>query len=779
MRKILISIITSFFLLIFSSSIIRANYSCTYRTWNSEGNLYFQMVTYPNLWDYTHIYFDTTSTEPTSANNDNESSWNLGTWNDYNNSWQDKWCGIKSGTGYDMGCNSNNWPATMPNPIWTFTGVSQINQVYIATGLDANSSNPVCTLTNETPAPSPSPTLTPIPIPTPTPIYGPVLFQDDFETDRSYQWQIIDGAWTRQHIQGSNRYGLILPIASSYAEVQGGDFNWTNYEFSFDMLPIQGADRNILFRVNDQRSTVVPNLNLPVGYGLHMYSYYMWLQKFTTTSAEDLVGAPIPLPNNTSTHFRIQVVNNEIKVFLGNDTTPTIDYTDDNGPHLSGRIALSETTGTIYPTEVWFDNIVVTSLDPTPLPVTKTVLVPGLGASWNAEAFLGCQNNTSSEWNLSSFAEDIYNPIIQTLTDSGWTTLPFYYDWRQAVSTNSERLTNYINESSTQGEKVNLVGHSMGGLVGRGYLEDSSGGRLSNLLTIGAPNKGSALAYPPWESGNLWSDNFIEKIAITLYLKHCGGIGPADKDTIQNTIPSLKDLLPTEPYLQKINTTTLYLPTNPDNQNTWLRDLSDNSWGVRLGYIAGTGFETLKTIRTKDPNKRDSRLGNWEDGKPAGKIFSPDGDGTVLADSAILPNADTSYSINQTHEGLINSIEGMSKILEFLGTPQISNQQTLLSSASKVNSALIVIANPASFFVTDQNGKTKVAKDGMVSFMNPRPGNYKLNLLPKSNNSLLIIAQFLPNGDVKYKEYKLNGLGPKFKTLKFDLQNPQEDILMP
>lgn len=443
--------------------------------------------------------------------------------------------------------------------------------------------------------------------------------------------------------------------------------------------------------------------------------------------------------------------------------------------------------GANYFDSVYFTNIyaVLGNTAPTPSPIptstliTKVFFVPGLGASWNTEAFLGCQNNTISEWNLSSFAEDIYNPIIQTLTDSGWTTLPFYYDWRQTVSTNSERLTDYINGNSIQDEKVNLVGHSMGGLVGRGYLETSSGGKLSSLLTVGTPNKGSALAYPPWEGGDIWNDNFIEKIATTLYLKHCGGIGPTDKDTIQNLIPSLKDLLPTEAYLQKNNITTPYLPVNSNNQNIWLTDLSNNPWGVRLGYVAGTGFDTLKTIKTKDPNKRDSKLGNWEDGKPAGKIFSSDGDGTILADSAILPNADISYLINQTHEGLINSIEGMSKILEFLGTPQISNQQTLPSDTSDVNSALIIIADPASFTVTNQNGKTKVAKDGMVSFVNPKSGNYKLNLLPKSNNTLFIVAQFLPNGDIRYKEYNLKGLGPKFKTLKFNLQEAQDDILVP
>ncbi len=382
----------TFFIFFSLVSTVKADYSCSYRTWNSEDNLYFQMVTYPDLWDYTHIYFDTTSTEPTSAKNDNENLWNLGTWASYTNSWQDKWCGVRSGSGYDMGCNSNNWPATMPNPVWTFTGVSHITQVYIATGLNGNSTNQTCSLDtgNSTPTPTPISTSTPIPTsaptPSPTPIIGQILFQDDFETDKSYQWQIIKGAWSRQFVQGSTRYGMILPTVSSYAEVQGGDFNWNNYEFSFDMLPIQGADRNVFFRISDQRSTVVPNLNLPVGYGLHMYSNHMWLQKFTTTTGEEPVSASISLPDNEVTHFRIQVIDNEIKVYLRNDSQPAIAFIDNQNPLLSGRIGLSETTGGVYPTEVWFDNVAVTQLTPQTLTPQITTLGP-------AKVWIGLKNS--------------------------------------------------------------------------------------------------------------------------------------------------------------------------------------------------------------------------------------------------------------------------------------------------------------------------------------------------------------------------------------------------
>ncbi len=207
----------------------------------------------------------------------------------------------------------------------------------------------------------------------------PILFQDDFEQDKSYQWDIIAGDWTRQFVGGSMRYGLVLPTPSSGVETQGGDFSWTNYELSFDMFPLQGVDRNVFFRVNDQRTTVVPNLNLPVGYGLHMYQNHMWLQKFTTTTGIEPVDLPISLPDGVSTHFRIQVNDNNIKVFLGDDTSPTIDYTDNDDPFLSGRIALALTTGAVYPTEVWFDNVTVTAID---TPITNDFVILGEEGVW-------------------------------------------------------------------------------------------------------------------------------------------------------------------------------------------------------------------------------------------------------------------------------------------------------------------------------------------------------------------------------------------------------------
>jgi pimeloyl-ACP methyl ester carboxylesterase len=48
--------------------------------------------------------------------------------------------------------------------------------------------------------------------------------------------------------------------------------------------------------------------------------------------------------------------------------------------------------------------------------------------------------------------------------------------------------------AASGGRPVAIIGHSMGGLVGRAYLRKYGGGRVSRLITLGSPHHGTALA---------------------------------------------------------------------------------------------------------------------------------------------------------------------------------------------------------------------------------------------------------------------------------------------
>lgn len=387
------------------------------------------------------------------------------------------------------------------------------------------------------------------------------------------------------------------------------------------------------------------------------------------------------------------------------------------------------------------------------VPVTKVFVIPGLGASWNLDAFVNCKlSGYGGSWNLAPYAESVYNPILEVLPSKGWTVIPFYYDWRKDVRENSQILKDLINSRVVPEEKVNIVGHSMGGLVTRNYLETQSGGKAAKFLAVGTPNKGSSFAYPVIAGGEVWTDNLMIKIASTLFLNRCG------------TPDSIYNLLPTYNYLKDIRTGQIkdvggmtvknsYLPTNFDY----------SSWNVKIGTLIGTGTPTLKLIDViKDPK--------WTDGKPIKKEFVNEGDGTVLVDSAQIDGV-SGETINQSHSGVIASDEAIDKILKFLGSPGIDDPEY-----REDKSALILIGYPNGFSITDQNGKVTTSKDGMIAIMDPESGDYKLKFDSGTTSTDFIIAQFLSNGQTEYKEYKFKG-NVREKVIKFNSKKTQRDIL--
>lgn len=395
---------------------------------------------------------------------------------------------------------------------------------------------------------------------------------------------------------------------------------------------------------------------------------------------------------------------------------------------------------------------------PSPSPPAKVLLIPGLGASWNAKAMLTCGEADSNGWTLMPLAEQYYQPIIDALTNAGKTVIPFYYDWRDNIQNNSQILSQNLPD-----EKVDIVSHSMGGLIARGAVQNISADKINSLYLVGTPNHGSIIAYPAWEWGQVWSDNFIYKVALTLYLKGCGfKNNTTDAETIHRFFPSIQDILPTtNDYLKDKSGNTILSESN----NLWLKNLNSLNLPeeTRFGTLSGDGFDTLETIKIKNDTNTKSN----------GKISSAEGDGTVLLDSSRLENVPFDI-INEKHSDLIASEEGILKVFNFLGIDQTPN---LISSYQEPNSALILVSYPSNFWVTDQEGKVHKDKGGMVNILDPKPGSYKLNIISSSVDNLFAVAQFLPNGEVKYKEYKTKGIGPIIKTLKFNPDNPKDDIL--
>src|SRR5690242_15846594 len=70
-------------------------------------------------------------------------------------------------------------------------------------------------------------------------VFASILFQDDFEGQNYNKWTVVTGNqnWSIQNIQNSYRFGGTVPTPSTGIEAEAGDFSWTNYKFSVDLLP--------------------------------------------------------------------------------------------------------------------------------------------------------------------------------------------------------------------------------------------------------------------------------------------------------------------------------------------------------------------------------------------------------------------------------------------------------------------------------------------------------------------------------------------------------------
>jgi pimeloyl-ACP methyl ester carboxylesterase len=127
-----------------------------------------------------------------------------------------------------------------------------------------------------------------------------------------------------------------------------------------------------------------------------------------------------------------------------------------------------------------------------------------------------------------------YLKITLSLRRAGFDAVMLDYDWRRDVATLGKLLAHRI--AADGRHEVGLVGHSMGGLVARAALTHAAGGRVSQLITLGAPHAGSLGAVQALRG----TYSVVRKIA-QMDLRH-GAEFLASR--VFATFPGLHELLP-------------------------------------------------------------------------------------------------------------------------------------------------------------------------------------------------------------------------------------------
>jgi len=332
------------------------------------------------------------------------------------------------------------------------------------------------------------------------------------------------------------------------------------------------------------------------------------------------------------------------------------------------------------------------------------VIIPGIMGSWFK----------NGEWQLDPITHT-YDDLHKALINQGGyvpneTLFTFPYEWRQSNVITAFELRNKINEiqAQTGAEKVDIIAHSMGGLVVRHYVTgDFYGNDIDQIIFLGTPHRGSPKAYLQWEAAEGFAD--VEGVIAKLYFNHEAHVRGYDTlfDYIQNYVITVKQLLPDYAYLRNVGQQNIreYDPINlPDNYpyNDFLTDLNSESKinqfensGVRVFNITGTNSNN--TIGLIDVSSNNEHSPMWEHGY-AENILYVAGDGAVPWDSSSLFTPSEIYS---DHNSLPTDAQMLA--IEYLtgAMPSIEIRET-----PKINNAVVVqIFSPADFLITDPDGQ--------------------------------------------------------------------------
>jgi len=349
---------------------------------------------------------------------------------------------------------------------------------------------------------------------------------------------------------------------------------------------------------------------------------------------------------NTDWHiFELERFDNIFSVYLDrNINNDSLFDLVDNGCFPKKLFFGNHTTGGSFTwSSLLVDSIKVERLKD----IETVVVVPGLGGSWNGEALLTGSTSPALEWKMPFFVKN-YDGLISTLKANGYKDetmagtgetadlFVWNYDWRRPVSEIIERFDDFVNEKIPVEENFTIVGHSLGGMVGRMWAQDNNDDtRLDKVISLGSPHFGVIKAYNAWNGAEFGEG--VSSVALNVLLQlHKKNFTTSTVELVQNFSPSLKDILPVFDFVKYgynlVPYQDLFAVNNyAVNKNNDIFDISDT-----LLTVGGIGFDTSEYVVLGERSTFDKLLGRWIDGRPLRYENTLFGDKTVLQKSAVV-----------------------------------------------------------------------------------------------------------------------------------------------
>lgn len=361
------------------------------------------------------------------------------------------------------------------------------------------------------------------------------------------------------------------------------------------------------------------------------------------------------------------------------------------------------------------------------------LIIPGFFASWNKDAILHNKPTSIFDWKLPSYVKE-YTGLKQSLVNLGLSEnqdfMFFPYDWRKSVDNTVNELDNFLQEKVWKNDstkKIKIIGHSLGGLIGRIYLQKYSNRNIDEVVTIGTPHKGAVQVYQPLVTGDIERENtflwLIEKIMVFINKVN----GEKDKETITRSLPVLYDFLPTFNFLKKANGEEINID-DMLTSNTTLRRYNNSLPNFFSKFVAIYGEKDAKTPAgyiVSEPVLNSQGVFS-EDPYPIGKFFDV-GDYTVLSQSGKDERDPDFQKLPLDHNELIYKKEGIKKILETSG---IDYDESLIVEGKKteISPALVFMMQSPAQMEVIFGGKTYQEEDGIIFIPGAESGQYTIKV---------------------------------------------------
>ncbi|WP_353092774.1 alpha/beta fold hydrolase [Tissierella praeacuta] len=323
------------------------------------------------------------------------------------------------------------------------------------------------------------------------------------------------------------------------------------------------------------------------------------------------------------------------------------------------------------------------------------VFIPGLFGSMGDDVIKGTGDFSFG------LAERIYKPFIEILNSMGYiegvNLFISYYNWKIPVLESVDKYLIPTVEKAkiiTGMKKVILIGHSLGGLLGRAYDSYFNPSSVHKLIMIGTPNLGSVNAYQFWSGGKLpypkIEDNVLYnglKLGFIIYYYLFEKVNYIEG--LRKIFPVAKDLLPSYEYGDY-----LFWEDKGMRKGIPIRSMSiDNLFLNRMEHsfidenklfiIGGKGIYTNKEFMVSLKEKGKIK---WTDGKPIKTFRTNYGDGTVTTASALGYLGGNNIILKGNHTDILyKSKDYLSSIL---GKPL-----TRKTKVSKVEKVYVILAD--------------------------------------------------------------------------------------